>query len=269
MNFDNPTLANGWDLNKEQANTSVLLRKDGMYYLGIMNPKNKPKFAEKYEVADGQACYEKMIYKLLPGPNKMLPKVFFSTKGKETFNPPENILKGYEEGKHKKGENFDINFCYELIDWFKSAINQHEDWKKFGFKFSDTKSYKDISDFYREVTEQGYKLTFINIPDSEINKMVSEGKLYLFQIYNKDFAPGASGMPNMHTLYWKNLFSEENLKNVCLKLNGEAELFYRPGGIKEPTVHAKGSYLVNRTTEDGESIPEKIYLEIYKSYEKQ
>lgn len=265
LNFDNPTLADGWDLNKEQANTSVLLRKDGMYYLGIMNPKNKPKFAEKYEVADGQTCYEKMIYKLLPGPNKMLPKVFFSTKGKETFNPPENILKGYEEGKHKKGENFDINFCYELIDWFKSAINQHEDWKKFGFKFSDTKSYKDISDFYREVTEQGYKLTFINIPSSEIEKMVSEGKLYLFQIYNKDFAPGASGMPNMHTLYWKNLFSKENLKNVCLKLNGEAELFYRPAGIKDPVVHKKGSYLVNRTTEDGDSIPEKIYLEIYKN----
>ena len=265
LNFDNPTLAAGWDLNKEQANTSVLLRKDGMYYLGIMNPKNKPKFAEKYEVADGHACYEKMIYKLLPGPNKMLPKVFFSTKGKETFNPPENILKGYEEGKHKKGENFDINFCYELIDWFKSAINQHEDWKKFGFKFSDTKSYKDISDFYREVTEQGYKLTFINIPSSEIEKMVSEGKLYLFQIYNKDFAPGASGMPNMHTLYWKNLFSKENLKNVCLKLNGEAELFYRPAGIKNPAVHKEGSYLVNRTTEDGDSIPEKIYLEIYKN----
>ena len=265
LNFDNPTLADGWDLNKEQANTSVLLRKDGMYYLGIMNPKDKPKFEEKYEVASGQPCYEKMIYKLLPGPNKMLPKVFFSTKGKEIFNPPENILKGYEQGKHKKGENFDINFCYELIDWFKSAINKHEDWKKFGFKFSDTKSYKDISDFYREVTEQGYKLSFINIPESEINKMVLDNKLYLFQIYNKDFAPGANGMPNMHTLYWKNLFSEENLKNVCLKLNGEAELFYRPAGIKEPVVHLKGSFLVNRTTEEGESIPEKIYQEIYKN----
>lgn len=264
LNFDNPTLADGWDLNKEQANTSVILRKDGMFYLGIMNPKNKPKFAEKYDCGN-ESCYEKMIYKLLPGPNKMLPKVFFSTKGKEAFNPPENILKGYVEGIHKKGENFDINFCHELIDWFKSAINQHEDWKKFGFKFSDTKSYKDISDFYREVTEQGYKLTFINIPESEINKMVSEGKLYLFQIYNKDFAPGSTGMPNMHTLYWKNLFSDENLKNVCLKLNGEAELFYRPAGIKEPVVHKEGSYLVNRTTEDGESIPEKIYFEIYKN----
>ncbi len=265
LNFDNPTLADGWDLNKEQANTSILLRKDGMYYLGIMNPKNKPKFLEKYENTNNEKCYEKMIYKLLPGPNKMLPKVFFSTKGKEVFNPPEYILQGYEQGKHKKGESFDISFCHELIDWFKSAINQHEDWKKFDFHFSDTKTYRDISDFYREVTEQGYKLTFINIPESEIQAMVSEGKLYLFQIYNKDFAKGATGMPNMHTLYWKNLFSEENLKNVVLKLNGEAELFYRHAGIKEPIVHKAGSYLVNKVSEDGETIPDSIYQEIYKN----
>lgn len=264
LNFDNPTLADGWDLNKEQANTSILLRKNGLYYLGVMNPKDKPKFAEKYET-NGESCYEKMVYKLLPGPNKMLPKVFFSTKGKETYNPPEHILKGYDAGKHKKGDAFDLSFCHELIDWFKDAINIHEDWKNFGFKFSDTNSYKDISDFYREITEQGYKLNFINIPDSEISKMIDEGKLYLFQIYNKDFAPGSNGMPNIHTLYWKNLFSEENLTNVCLKLNGEAELFYRPAGITDPIVHKKGSYLVNKLTEDGESIPQSIYEEIYKN----
>ena len=264
LNFDNPTLADGWDLNKEQANTSVLFRKNGMFYLGIMNPKDKPKFAEKYEVKD-EDCYEKMVYKLLPGPNKMLPKVFFSTKGKETFNPPKEILNDYEKGKHKKGDSFDIDFCHKLIDWFKNAINQHEDWKKFDFKFSDTKNYKDISDFYREVTEQGYKLSFTNIPVSEIEKMVEDGKLYLFQIYNKDFSSESKGTPNMHTLYWKNLFSEENLKDVCLKLNGEAELFYRPVGIKNPIVHKKDSYLVNKLTKDGKSIPENIYEEIYKN----
>lgn len=264
LNFDNPTLADGWDLNKEQANTSVLFRKNGMFYIGIMNPKDKPKFAEKYEVKD-EDFYEKMVYKLLPGPNKMLPKVFFSTKGKETFNPPKEILNDYEKGKHKKGDSFDIDFCHKLIDWFKNAINQHEDWKKFDFKFSDTKNYKDISDFYREVTEQGYKLSFTNIPVSEIEKMVEDGKLYLFQIYNKDFSSESKGTPNMHTLYWKNLFSEENLKDVCLKLNGEAELFYRPVGIKNPIVHKKDSYLVNKLTKDGKSIPENIYEEIYKN----
>lgn len=262
LNFDCPTLADGWDENKESANDAILLKKDGKYYLGIFNPKDKPKFPK--EEFTEESCYEKMVYKLLPGPNKMLPKVFFSTKGQETFLPPKDILLGYDEGKHKKGDKFDKEFMYKLIDWFKDAINRHEDWKKFGFKFSDTRSYEDMSGFYKEVELQGYKVTFNKISDSKINSLVDSGKLFLFQIYNKDFAEKSTGKKNLHTLYWENLFSKENLKDICLKLNGEAELFYRPANENIKIVkHEKGSMLVNRTTTDGKSIPEEIYQEIY------
>ncbi|MBQ7906273.1 MAG: type V CRISPR-associated protein Cas12a/Cpf1 [Spirochaetaceae bacterium] len=263
LNFDCPTLANGWDENKESSNDAIILRKDGKYYLGIFNPNNKPKFSKIENISE--SYYEKMVYKLLPGPNKMLPKVFFSTKGQETFLPPKDLLLGYDAGKHKKGDAFDKEFMYKLIDWFKDAINRHEDWKKFNFVFSPTKSYEDMSGFYREVELQGYKVSFQKISDTEINSFVSNGKLFLFQIYNKDFALKASGKKNLHTLYWENLFSEENLKDVCLKLNGEAELFWRKPSLNKEkvTVHEKGSILVNRTTNDGKSIPEDIYQEIY------
>lgn len=263
LNFDCPTLANGWDENKESSNDAIILRKDGKYYLGIFNPNNKPKFSKNEN--NSESCYEKMVYKLLPGPNKMLPKVFFSTKGQETFLPPKDLLLGYDAGKHKKGDSFDKEFMYKLIDWFKNAINRHEDWKKFNFVFSPTKSYEDMSGFYREVELQGYKVSFQKITDTEIDSFVNEGKLFLFQIYNKDFASKSSGKKNLHTLYWENLFSEENLKDVCLKLNGEAELFWRKPSLNKEkvTVHKKGSILVNRTTSDGKSIPEDIYQEIY------
>lgn len=263
LNFDCPTLANGWDENKESSNDAIILRKDGKYYLGIYNPNNKPKFSKIENISE--SYYEKMVYKLLPGPNKMLPKVFFSTKGQETFLPPKDLLLGYDAGKHKKGDSFDKEFMYKLIDWFKDAINRHEDWKKFNFVFSPTKSYEDMSGFYREVELQGYKVSFQKITDTEIDSFVNEGKLFLFQIYNKDFASKASGKKNLHTLYWENLFSEENLKDVCLKLNGEAELFWRKPSLNKEkvTVHKKGSILVNRTTSDGKSIPEDIYQEIY------
>ncbi|MCM1321722.1 MAG: type V CRISPR-associated protein Cas12a/Cpf1 [Bacteroides sp.] len=263
LNFDCPTLADGWDENKERENGAIILIKDEKYFLGIMNAHDKPKFQEKYE-SNGEKCYQKMVYKLLPGPNKMLPKVFFSKKGKADFCPPEEILSGYDKGLHKKGDIFDKQFCRSLIDFFKDAIGRHPDWKNFGFTFSDTASYKDISCFYREISEQGYKITFTDVPESYINSLVDEGKLYLFQIYNKDFAEGANGTPNMHTLYWKNLFSKENLQDTVFKLNGEAELFYREKGIKEPIVHKKGSKLVNKITQDGFSIPQEIYEEIYK-----
>ncbi len=308
LNFDNPTLADGWDLNKEQANTSVILRKDGMFYLGIMNPKNKPKFAEKYDCGN-ESCYEKMIYKQFDA-TKQIPKC--STQKKEVqkyflsgatepyilndkksfkseliitkdiwfmnnhvwdgekFVPKrdnETRPKKFQIGYFKQTGDFDgyknalsnwISFCKNFLQSYLSAT-------VYDYNFKNSEEYEGLDEFYNYLNATCYKLNFINIPETEINKMVSEGKLYLFQIYNKDFASGSTGMPNMHTLYWKNLFSDENLKNVCLKLNGEAELFYRPAGIKEPVIHKEGSYLVNRTTEDGESIPEKIYFEIYKN----
>ena len=115
----------------------------------------------------------------------------------------------------------------------KSPIlsDKHEDWSKFGFNFSDTSTYEDLSGFYREVEQQGYKLSFTNISVSFINKLVDEGKMYLFQIYNKDFSDYSKGTPNMHTLYWKALFDERNLADVVYKLNGQAEMFYRKKSI--------------------------------------
>ncbi len=233
LNFENSTLLAGWDLNKEKDNTCVILRKDGLYYLAIMDINNKNAFNEKG--IDGVG-YEKMEYKLLPGANKMLPKVFFSKSRIKDFNPSEQIIRNYEKGTHKKGDNFSLKDCHDLIDFFKSSIKKHEDWKNFNFKFSNTDKYEDLSGFYREVEQQGYKITFRNISKEYVDKLVEEGKIYLFQIYNKDFSKYSKGTPNMHTMYWKALFDEDNLKNVVYKLNGQAEIFYRKGSIDKENI---------------------------------
>ena len=161
----------------------------------------------------------------------MLPKVFFSETGIQRFRPSEELLGKYERGTHKKGAGFDLGDCRALIDFFKKSIERHDDWKKFDFKFSDTSTYQDISEFYREVEQQGYKMSFRKVSVDYIKSLVEEGKLYFFQIYNKDFSAHSKGTPNMHTLYWKMLFDEENLKDVVYKLNGEAEVFFRKSSI--------------------------------------
>lgn len=229
LNFSNSQLLSGWDINKEKDNTAVILRKDGLYYLAIMNKKYNKSFEMRF-AAEGD-CFEKMDYKLLPGPNKMLPKVFFSKKGLETFQPSAEILDVKERESFKKGDGFNLAECHRFIDFYKDAISRHEDWSKFGFEFSSTESYPDISGFYREVEAQGYKLSFRPIPVSYVDQLVADGKIYLFQIYNKDFSPYSKGTPNMHTLYWKMLFDPRNLANVVYKLNGEAEVFFRKSSI--------------------------------------
>lgn len=263
LNFDNATLANGWDLNKEGENSCVILLKGGKYYLGIINVHDKVDFTEAKSREEEEECYKKMVYKLLPGPNKMLPKVFFSKKGQLLFTPPKDLLEDYKQGKHKKGETFDLSFCHRLIDYFKSSIAKHPDWSVFNFKFSPTSSYNDISDFYREVAEQGYKVTFSSVSAKTIESWVTEGKLYLFEIYNKDFSTSSSGRPNLHTLYWNALFSPKNLLTPIFKLNGEAELFYRETAIKKPIKHEKGQMLVNRMLKNGETLSDTLYLEIF------
>ena len=80
-----------------------------------------------------------------------------------------------------------------------------------------------------------------------INSLVAEGKIYLFQIYNKDFSPNSKGTPNLHTLYWKMLFDERNLKDVVYKLNGEAEVFFRKSSIKcEKPTHPANQAINNK-----------------------
>lgn len=250
LNFQNPQFLGGWDRNKESDYSAVMLCKNGNYYIAVMAGKRL--FENIPSVEQSESVYKKMIYKLLPGPNKMLPKVFFSKRGIETFNPPKEILEKYDLGTHKTGDSFNIDDCHRLIDYFKYAISIHPDWKQFGFCFSKTSSYKNIADFYNEVKNQGYKISFCDVPESYIDTLVSEGKLYLFQIYNKDFSQYSGGKPNLHTLYFKMLFDEENLKNVVFKLNGESEMFYREASISkdEMVVHPKNQPLNNKNKQN-------------------
>ncbi len=247
LNFENAQLLGGWDVNKEPDCTSVLLRKDGLYFLAIMDKKANHAFDIDELPCDGE-CYEKIDYKLLPGANKMLPKVFFSKSRIAEFAPSEEIVNAYNNGTHKKGANFSISDCRRLIDFFKASIAKHEDWKKFPFHFSPTETYEDISGFYREVEQQGYMLGTRRVSEKYINNLVDEGKLYLFQIWNKDFSEHSKGTPNMHTLYWKMLFDKTNLADVVYKLNGQAEVFYRKKSldIAETTVHPKKRSIKNK-----------------------
>ena len=77
-----------------------------------------------------------------------------------------------------------------------------------------------------------------------------EGKMYLFQIYNKDFSEYSKGTPNMHTLYWKALFDERNLKDVVYKLNGQAEMFFREKSIKVSTIHPANRPIQNKNKDN-------------------
>ncbi len=265
LNFESPSLASGWDQNKEMKNNAILLFKDGKSYLGVLNAKNKAKIKDAKGDASSSS-YKKMIYKLLSDPSKDLPHKLFAKGNLDFYKPSAYILEGRELGKYKKGPNFDKKFLHNFIDFYKAAIAIDPDWSKFNFQYSPTESYEDIGAFFSEIKKQAYKIRFTDIPESQVNEWVDNGQLYLFQLYNKDYAEGAHGRKNQHTLYWENLFTDENLSNLVLKLNGQAELFCRPQSIKKPVSHKIGSKMLNRRDKSGMPIPDSIYRSLYQFY---
>ena len=254
LNFASPTLASGWSRSKEFDNNAIILLRNNKYYIAIFNVNNKPdkqiiKGSEEQRLSTD---YKKMVYNLLPGPNKMLPWVFIkSNTGKRDYNPSSYILEGYEKNRHiKSSGNFDINYCHDLIDYYKACINKHPEWKNYGFKFKETTQYNDIGQFYKDVEKQGYSISWAYISEADINRLDEEGKIYLFEIYNKDLS--------------------SHSKNICIELNGNAELFYRKSSMKRNITHKKDTVLVNKTyiNEAGVrvSLTDEDYIKVYNYY---
>jgi len=282
LNFENSSLAGGWDENKEKDNSCIILKDEqDKQYLAVMKYENTKVFEQKNSqlyIADN-AAWKKMIYKLVPGASKTLPKVFFSKKWTANRPTPSDIVEIYQKGSFKK-ENVDFNdkkekdesrkeknrekiiaelqkTCWmdirynidgkiesakyvnkeklaKLIDFYKENLKKYpseeESWDRlFAFGFSDTKSYKSIDQFYIEVDKQGYKLEFVTINKARLDEYVRDGKIYLFEIRSRDNnlvnGEEKTSAKNLQTIYWNAAFGGDDNKP---KLNGEAEIFYRP-----------------------------------------
>jgi hypothetical protein len=234
INFENASLLGGWDLNKETDNTSVILKTPAGYDLIVMNKKHNKTFdkiknPDLYKTNSDE--FLKMEYKLLPGPNKMLPKVAFAASNRELFinvfdnYPNIEIIRKEETFKKEKLVKSDLT---TWINFYQDILNTYPDWKNFGWSFKSAQDYQDVSEFYRDVQVQGYKLKLLPINNNLLQEYEQTGKIYRFQIKNKDWNEFSKGRKNLQTIYWEYLFDPQNLEKNIIKLNGEAEIFQRP-----------------------------------------
>ncbi len=262
INFDCSTLLDGWDVNKERDNLGILFIKDDNYYVGILNKGHNDIFKGIKE-SSGESGYKKINYKFFKDLTTMVPKCtvalnevkkHFSSETNDYLLNNDNFIKpliitkeifdlaNSEEGKIKKyqleylrktGDEKGykdalykwMNFCIEFLNSYKSTVI-------YGINDIEISKYEDLPSFYNDINKRLYNISFTNIPEEVINEYVEKGYLYLFKLYNKDFSEYSKGTPNLHTLYWKALFDNRNLKNVVYKLDGGAEIFYRKASLK-------------------------------------
>lgn len=244
LNFENSTLLAGWDVNKEKDNTAVILIKGKKYYLAIMDQRHKKIFTEECVSSQTKtssgSVYQKLYYKQIGNAGRDIQNLIGTPEGTKRFtqnreerwqNHAPKIARIQKAGSHKgkKPNREDLN-CF--IEYYQQRAVEYWDWASFDFKKPD--QYANFAEFTDHLNSQGYKITFKDIDVDYIDRCVEEGRLYLFEIYCKDFSEKSKGRPNLHTLYWRSLFEHENLKDVVIKLDGKAEMFFRKASIDYP-----------------------------------
>jgi len=283
--FNNPVCAKGWP--DPQTSSCVIFRKCHEFYLGVLSDKARS-CLNSYEPNE-ESALEIMNFRQMADPSQDLPtlmqidgktvrktgrkdkksgKNFILEELKKRYLP-EAINRIREKESHMKNSPaFSKEDLAAYIDFYKDRIIEYKPDCK--FKFKPSEEYSKWEDFTNDLDAQAYQLNFFPISESFIMQLVDEGKLFLFKIWNKDFAPKASGKPNKSTLYWKAVFDPDNLSDVVFKLNCEAELFLREPVIHEPKAHRCGEKMVNRTIaslQNGQTvrtpIPEDVYGEIF------
>ena len=276
LKFDSPTRANGW------KDCSIAI-KDGKYYLLL--------YLENLTNEEITALYSRdsadlVIYQQQKTDFRNAPRLFINSKGdnqapavSKYHLPIEMVESLYKERKSLKTQSakreFDErhpDYIERLIDYYKIGFLRHEDFRPFQYTFEsmwkDSSEYSSVQEFFDHTKEMCYMLTFRPIDFDFLYNLQKGKKLVLFSITNKDYKKEAKGTPNMHTLYWEELFSQDNLANIVYKLSGQGiELFHREAiSPKLAFVHKKGSILVNKTFSDGTPIDAEFYKKLIRHF---
>lgn len=245
LNFNSSSLLKGWSVGEEKVKLSVMLKKDGLYYLCILKDKKLFEMIDSNEIykPNGGAermCIRNLGFKTLTGKGY---KGMFNVKYSEETD---NRLKISRVKKYIKES--DNKYLHKYPD-LKCAIE-----KEYG---------DDIESFKKEVTQVLSKYcqcSFVPIDWKKLQEHENAGELFLFQISSKDFKEKSTGNKDLQTIYWEDLFT----KNSSHRIAANGEIFTRQPVAKESKIcHSVGQKLVDKKDVDGNSIPEKIYKEVF------
>lgn len=219
LNFLNPQLLGGWSDGQEKNKGAVLIKNGNKQYVGLLIERNifdtEKKDNSIYKNASGQnigrLILRNIAFKIVAG------KGFVSKYNKKYSEIDEPIKKLQEFIKSNYVQKYP-----RLKDVSETT-------------YTDKKVFdKAVQDALTECYECNFKpinwtkvMEYIEEP---LKKTENDGlkKLYLFEIYSKDFSENKGEQSknsnlNLQSIYWKHLFDGDS----TIQLNGGGEIFYR------------------------------------------
>lgn len=259
ISFNNPYLLTGWDYNKLADYGGFIIVKTNKenkkkeFYLGIIleNEANK-KIIESLKNFLPDSTKEIFYFikiRQLPDPKKDLPRIVFSKKNEKKLNITEKEVRAREIMKEYK-EKINNNSYPEkeakiLIDSYKRYLTQSGLAKDFGIEEIINKNYSKLEDFFNEIEEKCYKISFHPIDFSIIEKLNQEEKIILFKITSKDFRKKNASRDDLFTLYLKETLNPFK-DNDIFRLNGNAKIFFRKASLEKNIKMIKDKKIISK-----------------------
>ena len=260
LTFGRSDFLGGWAQPGEWGNQEAhFFEKDGQYYVFITSRSlKKNEWETPLSSTENLQKADYIEYYFQKPDNKNTPRLFVRSKGdayapavKQYDLPLDEVIGIYDKGYfkteyRKKDPDLYEKSLHALIDYFKLGFSRHDSYKCFTFDWKPTKDYKDIGEFYKDTVNSCYRLNRTPVNYNGLLQMVSDGKGFLFQIFNKDFSANSKGKPNLHTLYFRSLFDTSHPGHI--RLQGGAEIFYRQASLKrqDTTIHPANEALENK-----------------------
>ena len=223
---------------KNWSNRAVYLKKDGKYYFCLASTKEEGK-RDIHDILKqlwvSNSPKDAAIYLTnTQSPEKIkanLPRIFIRSKKVGEVN---SFVEKHSELKTEweklKGSAYEsLELKNEAINYFQKCLQLHSAYKNYIYHFLPAAEYDDYDSFVNSLKEE--TLFYIEekaICWDELLQLVENGKVYLFQLYNKDYADNrpSNSSPNLHTLYWEAVFSQQNRLSYDFKLE-EPKLYFR------------------------------------------
>lgn len=242
LNFENSSLLKGWSDGQEKTKGSVILRNGEKQYVGILIQRNLfDTENENNSIYDSNNSNAGRL---------ILRNIKFQTVAGKGFGVGENSYGNL-------GKANPIKAVKELQQFIKERyIKKYPLLETVANKrYSDKKVFdKEIQDVLAEC----YECEFVSIDWSMVLKYVEEGKIFLFEIYTKDFSQtkgvkSANSNVNLQTKYWQHLFDD----NSTIQLNGGGEIFYRKEvelNKSDKAIHPANEKIQRRSDKKTESV---------------
>jgi RuvC nuclease domain len=241
LNFDSSYFLTSFG-NNFDTKEAMVLKKDNLYYLCIVNGKGVKK-NDLTELKSSKPDAHYLETSFVKPDAKNLSRMFLYSKG--TNLAPNAMINLLEESHTIEGEKITTKSIIEkklfsvtsnrdgfrpyldiVINYYFQCLKNSPSFKVFDLKLDKNLKFENLNGFCEHMGEQCYQINWLGINWTKLENLEKEERLLIFKIDSKDFNPGVTGKLNKQTYIF--LAAMDPKTGPSVRIAGNGKVLYRP-----------------------------------------